>query len=121
MLLQWPDLYYHTSQDTIDKVSASTLKRIGWIVAVAALTLANADVEEAYTLMTMTYANGITRLQAALKEAVQNLLRTKNNSKHKANPQKTRGHPSKSSLATQKQNRTHNPKRETGNQINRKN
>jgi hypothetical protein len=88
MLLQWPDLYYHTSQDTIDKVSASTLKRIGWIATVAALTLANADVEEAYTLMTLTYSNGVTRLQTALKEAVQNLLETKNNSKHKANPKK---------------------------------
>ncbi|NIW11052.1 MAG: M28 family peptidase, partial [Gammaproteobacteria bacterium] len=25
MLLQWPDLYYHTSQDTTDKVSAQSL------------------------------------------------------------------------------------------------
>jgi len=88
MLLQWPDLYYHTSQDTIDKVSAPTLKRIGWIATIAALTLANADIEEAYTLATLTYANGVTRLQTALKEATQNLLKTKNDPKHKANPKR---------------------------------
>src|SRR4030042_2013351 len=47
MLLQWPDLYYHTSMDTIDKVSEDSLKRRGWIATVAALILANATAEEA--------------------------------------------------------------------------
>jgi hypothetical protein len=88
MLLQWPDLYYHTSQDTIDKVSAPMLKRIGWIATTSALTLANANAEEAYTLATLTYTNGVARLQTALKEAIQTLLKTKNNPKCKAKPKK---------------------------------
>jgi hypothetical protein len=88
MLLQWPDLYYHTSQDTPDKVSVQTLKRIGWIATVATLTLANADVEEAYTIAVQTHTNGVKRLQTALKEATQTLLETKNNPKHKTKPKK---------------------------------
>lgn len=88
MLLQWPDLYYHTSQDTSDKVSASTLKRIGWITTIATLTLANADKEEAYAMAIQTYTSGIARLQTALKEVTQTLLETKNNPEHKANSKK---------------------------------
>jgi len=86
MLLQWPDLYYHTSQDTPDKVSAQTLKRIGWIATIAALTLANTDKEEAYSIAMQTYTNGITRLQTALREATQTLLEAKNDAKHRVGP-----------------------------------
>ncbi len=86
MLLQWPDLYYHTSHDTPDKVSAQTLKRIGWIATIAALILANADKEEAYAIAMQTYTNGITRLQTALREATKTLLEAKNNAKHRVGP-----------------------------------
>ncbi len=85
MLLQWPDLYYHTSQDTPDKVNAQTLKRIGWISTIAAITLANADIAEAYVMAMQTYTGGVARLQAALKEATQTLLETCNDPKHKTN------------------------------------
>jgi len=88
MLLQWPDLYYHTNQDTQDKVSAQTLKRIGWVATIATITLANADTEEAYSIAIQTYTKGITRLQTALKEAIQTLLETKNNPKNKTKPKK---------------------------------
>lgn len=83
MLLQWPDLYYHTSQDTPDKVSAPMLKRIGWIATVATITLANAHKEEAYAIALETYTRGIKRLHTALSEATQTLLETKNNPKHR--------------------------------------
>jgi len=88
MLLQWPDLYYHTSQDTVDKVSAQTLKRIGWVATIATITLANADTEEAHAIAIQTYTGGIARLQTALKEATQTLLETKNNPKLNAKPRK---------------------------------
>jgi hypothetical protein len=88
MLLQWPDLYYHTSQDTPDKVSAQTLKRVGWIATIATLTLANADIEEAYAMAIQTYTSGVSRLQSALREATQTLLEVKNNPKHKKRPKK---------------------------------
>jgi hypothetical protein len=75
MLLQWPDLYYHTSMDTIDRVSEDSLKRVGWIATVAALTLANADVEEAFFLADQTASKGMIRIHEAGLEAVQKLAK----------------------------------------------
>ncbi|MCJ7425154.1 DUF4910 domain-containing protein [Candidatus Bathyarchaeota archaeon] len=77
MLLQWPDLYYHTSMDTIDKVSEDSLKRVGWIAAVAALTLANAAVEDAFLLAYQTASRGMARLEEIGVEAVETLFRKK--------------------------------------------
>ena len=77
MLLQWPDLYYHTSMDTIDKVSEDSLKRVGWITTVAALTLANAEIEEAFLLAIQTSAKGMARLHEAGLEAVKELIKEK--------------------------------------------
>jgi len=73
MLLQWPDMFYHTSMDTIDKISADSLKRVGWITTVAALILANADVEEAILLANQTCSRGLARIEEAQREAVQAL------------------------------------------------
>lgn len=73
MLLQWPDLYYHTSMDTLDKVSEDSLKRIGWISAVAALTLANADDRTAFRLATETAANATMRIAESILVATRDL------------------------------------------------
>jgi len=81
MLLQWPDMFYHTSMDTIDKVSANSLKRVGWIATVAALTLANADIEETVWLLNQTCSRGIARIEEAQRQAVQALYDKKENSK----------------------------------------
>jgi hypothetical protein len=81
MLLQWPDLYYHTSMDTIDKVSEASLKRVGWVTAVAALTLANASVETAYQLAQETASRGTARIAEASYQATQMLFRKKDDVK----------------------------------------
>ena len=81
MLLQWPDLYYHTSMDTIDKVSEDSLKRVGWITAVAALTLANATAETAYQLAKETTSRGTARIVEVSHQATQTLFRKKNDVK----------------------------------------
>ena len=78
MLLQWPDKFYHTSLDTIDKVSVDSLKRVGWITTVAALTLANADAEEAYFLANEVYTRGTSRILKAEREAVEAVRAAKN-------------------------------------------
>lgn len=75
MLLQWPDLFYHTSMDTIDKVSEDSLKRIGWITTVAILTLANASFEDAFLLAYQTAAKGMTRIAEACNEVAQTLFK----------------------------------------------
>jgi len=79
MLLQWPDLYYHTSMDSIDKVSENSLKRVGWIATVAALTLANATVEDAIFMANLARLGGIARLQEASKEAFTGLFKKRKN------------------------------------------
>ena len=86
MLLQWPDLYYHTSMDTIDKVSEDMLKRVGWITTVAALTLANADAETAFRLATQSVTRGAARIEETSREAVEELFEKKEDPKLKDKP-----------------------------------
>ncbi|GAG17560.1 unnamed protein product [marine sediment metagenome] len=47
MINQWPDKFYHTSTDTLEKVDPSQLARVGSIGATYAYFLANAGPEEA--------------------------------------------------------------------------
>ncbi|MCJ7768744.1 DUF4910 domain-containing protein, partial [Candidatus Bathyarchaeota archaeon] len=85
MLLQWPDLYYHTSMDTIDKVSEDSLRRVGWITTVAALTLANGAVEDAFLFANQTASQGMIRIKEAGKQAVEELSRKKQDLQLKQN------------------------------------
>jgi len=88
MLLQWPDVFYHTSMDTVDKVSSDGLKRVGWIATVATLALANADVEEAILLANQTCSRGIARIEDAERRAIQTLYEKRDNSKANTNKEK---------------------------------
>ena len=47
MLIQWPDKFYHTSADTLDKVSAESLARVGTVAAAYAYFIASAGGAEA--------------------------------------------------------------------------
>lgn len=87
MLLQWPDLYYHTSMDTIDKVSEDSLRRVGWIAAVAALTLANASAEDAFLLASQTASRGAVRVKEAGKQATEELFKKKHDPKLAEKPE----------------------------------
>jgi hypothetical protein len=87
MLLQWPDLFYHTSMDTIDKVSEESLKRVGWIAASAALTLANATFETAFQLASETASKGMIRIEEAKREAIEELFKKKQDPKLKDEPE----------------------------------
>jgi aminopeptidase-like protein len=73
MFLQWPDMFYHTSMDTIDKVSTDSLRRVGWMATVAALTLANAEAGEALLLAYQTCSRGIARIEETQREAIRTL------------------------------------------------
>jgi len=46
MMIQWPDKFYHTSADTIDKVSPYSLAKVATIAATYAYFLANAGEKE---------------------------------------------------------------------------
>jgi aminopeptidase-like protein len=75
MLLQWPDLFYHTSMDTLDKVSSDSLKRVGWITALAALTLADSNAEVACLLAVQTASRAATRIEEIGRVACDEFLR----------------------------------------------
>ena len=74
MLLQWPDMFYHTSMDTIDKVSEDSLRRAGWITAVAALGLANADDKTAFEWANLSIAKGSSRVMNAGRKAAEDMF-----------------------------------------------
>ncbi len=75
MLLQWPDMFYHTSMDTIDKVSEESLKRVGWIATLAALELANAGKETCLELADQTASKGMQRIEEEEHRAVEESLK----------------------------------------------
>ncbi len=84
MLIQWPDLYYHTSLDSIDKVSEESLKRAGWIAAVTGLTLASADSEAAVFMANLVRLKGATRLREASQKAAVELFQLREKGKLQA-------------------------------------
>lgn len=47
MIIQWPDRYYHTSEDTLDKVSPTMLHIVGVLAAAYGYWVANARAREA--------------------------------------------------------------------------
>jgi hypothetical protein len=81
--IQWPDLYYHTSMDTIDKVSEDSLKRVGWITTTAALTLTDATAETAYQLANLTASKGIIRIEETAQKGIEELFKKKEDPKLK--------------------------------------
>jgi len=74
MIIQWPDRFYHTSQDTPDKVDPAMLSRVGSLAATYAYFLANAGKEEATWLgyeMVARFKREVVRfVQAQVTEAV---------------------------------------------------
>ncbi len=79
---QWPDKYYHTSMDTIDRVSEDSLRRIGWIAAVGALELANADEDRVMLMMALTASRGASRIKDAGADGAKKLIETSGNPKN---------------------------------------
>ena len=76
-LTQWPDLFYHTSLDTMDKVSEDSLRRVGWTAAVSVLTMADADDDTVHELASMACSEGMKRISEAVRVAAKALLDAK--------------------------------------------
>ncbi len=83
MLLQWPDMFYHTSMDTIDKVSEDSLRRAAWTTAVAALGIANADEKTAFEWANLTIANGSSRIMSTGRKAADAMFKARQRPKSK--------------------------------------
>ncbi|NJN16390.1 MAG: DUF4910 domain-containing protein [Oscillochloris sp.] len=69
MLIEWPDRYYHTSEDTLEKVSPQTLERNMTIAATYTLLLASAGLREAAWLADEMQARFVARLAHELAAA----------------------------------------------------
>lgn len=70
MMITWPDLYYHTSQDIADKCDATQLKRVCFIGAAAAYTIANADDNMAFKIAGEVAGNGSARIGKQMERAM---------------------------------------------------
>jgi len=74
MLIQWPDKFYHTSEDTLDKVDPAMLAVVGDLAATYLYFLANAGTAEATWLgyeMASRYRRDLTKtMQAIISEAM---------------------------------------------------
>ena len=62
MMIAWPDLWYHTSGDRVDKSDPTQMKRVAIIGAAAAYTIASADDNMAMKIAGETTSNGTRRL-----------------------------------------------------------
>ncbi len=73
MLIQWPDRFYHTSQDTVDKIDPTMLARVATITATYAHFAAAADRSEALWLageMTFRFANTLAQVRDRVWEYI---------------------------------------------------
>ena len=78
MIIHWPDLYYHTSQDTIDKVSAEELKRVVMMTSTYAYFLANASYEECLWLANQVATEAGKRILGRVQDQLSQLMAEEN-------------------------------------------
>ena len=71
MMIAWPDLWYHTSGDVVDKADPTQLKRAVVIAAAAAYTIANADDAMALKIAGEIAGNSTRRLGHQLNIAME--------------------------------------------------
>jgi aminopeptidase YwaD len=70
MMIQWPDKFYHTSADTIDKVDPEMLRKVALVTATYAYFIANAGSEEAIWIASETASREKRDLLYRIQEAV---------------------------------------------------
>ena len=91
MLIQWPDKFYHTSEDTVDKVDPQSLAVAATVAATYAYFLAQAGLPEAEWLLQETLSQNkkrvITEAQRSINIAYRRASRI---SRHSEGKEKTR-------------------------------
>jgi hypothetical protein len=74
MLIQWPDKFYHTSADTLDKVDAQSLARVSSIAASYAFFIANAGQSEVTWLSHEMLTQFRNRLSSLTQDYISSLM-----------------------------------------------
>jgi aminopeptidase YwaD len=77
MMITWPDLYYHTSQDIADKCDPTELKRVCFIGAAAAYTIASADEAMASKIAGEVTGNASDRIGKQMERAIDEIGKAK--------------------------------------------
>jgi aminopeptidase-like protein len=67
MLIQWPDKFYHTSADTLDKVDPQMLYRVGCMSATYAYLLASMDHQDMNWVLPLSRTSYINHINNLLK------------------------------------------------------
>jgi hypothetical protein len=75
MMIAWPDRWYHTSGDHVDKSDPTQMKRVVIISAAAAYTIASADDAMATKIAGEITSNGTARIGHALVRGLEELNR----------------------------------------------
>lgn len=73
MMITWPDLYYHTSEDLANKCDPTQLKRVCFIGAAAAYTIAGAEESSAIEIAGEVTGNAADRIGKQLQRAINEL------------------------------------------------
>lgn len=69
LMITWPDPFYHTSQDRVDKIDPTQLKRVVFITSAAAFTIASAGESEAINIAGEVYGNIVKRIGYQVSKA----------------------------------------------------
>ena len=77
MMIAWPDQWYHTSGDRVDKADPTQMKRAVIIAAAGGYTIASADDDMAVKIAGETASNGIRRIGHQLVVALETLNQAK--------------------------------------------
>jgi aminopeptidase-like protein len=70
MLNHWPDHYYHSSEDSVDKCDTTQLQRVGYAVIMAVLTQAYAETDDALFIVSEVHA----RAQKRITQTTQSII-----------------------------------------------
>ena len=83
MLIQWPDKFWHTNLDTIEKVDPEMLKRVGIIAATYSYFLANAGSKEVIWLANEMMSKSKRKILKFIQEKITEISSIKDSKKFK--------------------------------------
>jgi aminopeptidase YwaD len=75
-MIDWPDNYYHTSEDNPDKCDPTQLRRVIFIAAAGAYTMASADDAMALRILSEMYAGACTRVGIQMAKSTDIIFRS---------------------------------------------
>ena len=74
MLNHWPDAFYHSSQDSVDKCDATQLNRVAFAVALATFIQAYAEKEDTIFIASEVYSRSLRRLSKNSQKIIHDAL-----------------------------------------------